>query len=139
MRLPRCAPRLILAPIIRLHSRARSSWAMSPADVAPSSNSVMGPRQEFLAGVAKTIPLMLGALPAGIIFGAIAVRSGLSAAAAAAMSAFVYAGSAQYVAIGLLASGAAVPVIIFTTLIVNLRHLLYAATLAPYVKHLPQR
>jgi 4-azaleucine resistance transporter AzlC len=55
------------------------------------------------------------------------------------MSAFVYAGSAQFVGIGMVAAGASTGVIILTTLIINVRHILYATTLAPHVKHLSQR
>src|SRR5262249_29417269 len=47
--------------------------------------------------------------------------------------------SAQFVAVGMLAAGANYWVIVLTTLIVNLRHMLYAATLSPHLKGLPQR
>ena len=96
------------------------------------------PRTEFLAGVKATIPLELGGLPFGIIFGALAVTAGISVAGTMAMSLFVFAGSAQFIAVGLVGAGAGVPVIILTTFVVNLRHALYSATLAPFVKHLPQ-
>jgi 4-azaleucine resistance transporter AzlC len=96
-------------------------------------------RTEFWAGVKDTIPLVVGAAPFGIIFGAVAVTNGLSPAGAMAMSAFVFAGSAQFLASGLVAGGASVTVIILTTLVVNLRHALYSASLAPHMKHLPQR
>lgn len=102
-----------------------------------SANST--PRTEFWAGMRATIPLIVGALPFGIIFGALAVNSGLSLAGAAGFSAIVFAGSAQFIAVGLVASGVGVGFIILTTLIVNLRHALYAATLAPHMKQLPQR
>jgi hypothetical protein len=45
------------------------------------------------------------------------------------MSAFVFAGSAQFIALGLLAAGTALPLVILTTFVVNLRHLLYAVSL----------
>ncbi|HRA67216.1 MAG TPA: AzlC family ABC transporter permease [Caldilinea sp.] len=93
----------------------------------------------YTRGVKATIPLVVGAVPFGIIFGAAAVNSGLSAGATAAMSAFVFAGSAQFIAAGLVASGAGALIIILTTLVVNLRHSLYSITLAPHMKHLPQR
>ncbi|MCC6612649.1 MAG: AzlC family ABC transporter permease [Anaerolineae bacterium] len=96
-------------------------------------------RGEFLAGVRATIPLILGAIPFGIIFGALGVGSGLSAAATIGMSLFVFAGSAQFIAVGLAAQGSAVAFIVLTTFVVNLRHALYSASLAPYMKHLPQR
>lgn len=94
---------------------------------------------EFWAGVRATIPLVVGAIPFGIIFGAVAVSSGLGAGTAAAMSAFVFAGSSQFIAAGLYASGAGLVIIILTTFIVNLRHSLYSVSLAPYMRHLPHR
>ncbi len=96
-------------------------------------------RSEFLAGARDTIPLVIGAIPFGIIFGAVALNSGISFAGAMGMSLFVFAGSAQFIGAGLWAGGATPLVIIFTTFIVNLRHALYSATLAPYMKYLPQR
>ncbi|MCC7448840.1 MAG: AzlC family ABC transporter permease [Anaerolineae bacterium] len=96
-------------------------------------------RAEFWAGVKDTFPLVVGAIPFGLIFGAVAVTSGLSPAAAQGMSLFVFAGSAQFIGAGLVAGGASIPVIVLTTFIVNLRHALYSASLAPHMKHLPQR
>jgi 4-azaleucine resistance transporter AzlC len=97
------------------------------------------PRSEFWAGVRATIPLLIGAAPFGLIFGALAINSGLSLAGAGGFSAIVFAGSAQFIAAGLVASGVGTGFIILTTLIVNLRHALYGATLAPHTAHLPQR
>jgi 4-azaleucine resistance transporter AzlC len=96
-------------------------------------------RAEFMAGSRAVSPLLIGSIPFAIIFGALAVTNGMSPMTAAAMSAFVYAGSAQFVAVGMVAAGAGNWIIILTTLIVNLRHVLYAATLAPHLKHLSQR
>lgn len=95
-------------------------------------------RSEFLAGCRAMIPLVIGAIPFGIIFGTLASGSGLSFAGTMAMSALVFAGSSQFIALGLLSAGTALPLIILTTFIVNLRHLLYAVSLVPYVRHLPQ-
>lgn len=96
-------------------------------------------RAEFLSGFRGILPLLIGSIPFAIIFGALAVSSGLSPLAAAAMSAFVFAGSAQFVGVGMVAAGASTWVIVLTTLMVNLRHMLYAATIAPHVKRLSQR
>ena len=96
------------------------------------------PKNEFLNGMRATIPLLLGAFPFGLIYGALAVSSGLSAKAALAMSAFVFAGSAQFIAVGLIAAGAPILIIIVTTFVVNLRHLLYSAALLPELKKLSQ-
>jgi 4-azaleucine resistance transporter AzlC len=92
-----------------------------------------------MAGARDGLPLIIGSVPFAIIFGALAVTSGISPLAAAVMSAFVFAGSAQFVAVEMVASGASTWVIILTTLIVNVRHVLYAATLAPHVKGLSQK
>lgn len=94
---------------------------------------------EFWQGVKATFPLVVGATPFGIIFGALAVNGGISPPATLAMSALVFAGSAQFVAAGLVASGVGVGIIILTTFVVNLRHALYSVSLAPHMKHLPQR
>ncbi|SFN32796.1 4-azaleucine resistance probable transporter AzlC [Formivibrio citricus] len=95
------------------------------------------PASHFLAGLRDTLPMMVGAAPFGLIFGALAVSAGVSAAATIGMSALVFAGSSQFVAVSLLAAGAAWPVICLTTLVVNLRHALYSATLQPYAKDWP--
>jgi 4-azaleucine resistance transporter AzlC len=96
-------------------------------------------RSEFLAGMWATIPLVVGAIPFGLIFGASAVNSGISPLAVMGMSLFVFAGSAQFIAAQLVAQGVGVGIIILTTFIINLRHALYSTTLAPHVKHLSQR
>ena len=95
-------------------------------------------RREFLKGARDTVPLILGAIPFGIIFGTLASGTDLSFGAAMAMSLFVFAGSAQFIAIGLVSQGAGVLVIVLTTFVVNLRHLLYGASLVPYYRRLSQ-
>jgi 4-azaleucine resistance transporter AzlC len=97
------------------------------------------PRQAFIAGLRDTIPLIVGAIPFGIVFGALGASNGLSPEATLGMSLFVFAGSAQAIAAGLVKAGADVTIIILTTLVVNLRHALYSATLAPYLKGLGQK
>lgn len=104
----------------------------------PNTNAVPTRSHEFWLGFRDTIPLVVGAIPFGLIFGALAVTSGLSPIATIGMSLFVFAGSSQFIAVNMVAAGAAFPVIWLTTLVVNLRHALYSATLAPHVKHLPQ-
>lgn len=105
----------------------------------PSTTAQASRMAEFWAGFRMTIPLIVGAIPFGIIFGALAVTRGLTPNAASAMSAFVFAGSAQFIAAGLVASGASTALIVLTTFVVNLRHALYSASLAPHMKHLPHR
>jgi len=71
-------------------------------------------RAEFLAGARDTFPLLVGAFPFGIIFGALGVTSGLTPWAAAAMSAFVFAGSAQFITTQLVHEAAPGLVIVLT-------------------------
>lgn len=106
------------------------------AALAPAADHRAAIRAELLDGVKTTVPFMVGAAPFGVIFGALATAQGLHPLETAAMSLFVFSGSAQFVAISLLALGAGAWTIWLATFILNLRHTLYAATLVPYVRHL---
>lgn len=94
---------------------------------------------EFTQGIRDMLPMLLGAMPFGIIFGSLAGAAGLEPLQTQGMSALVFADSAQFIAISLLASGAGITVVLLTTFVVNLRHALYSASLQPYVRHLPKR
>ncbi len=83
--------------------------------------------------------MLVGAAPFGVIFGTLAIGSGLPVWLTLGLSALVFAGSSQFVAVSLIGSGTALPVIWLTTLVVNLRHALYSATLLPYARELPAR
>jgi 4-azaleucine resistance transporter AzlC len=83
--------------------------------------------------------MLVGAAPFGVIFGALAIASGLPVWLTLGMSALVFGGSSQFVAISLIGSGTALPVIWLTTFVVNLRHALYSASLLPYARELPAR
>ncbi len=93
----------------------------------------------FAQGARDTVPLIFAAIPFGVVYGALAIANGLSQEATLAMSALVFAGSSQFIAVTLLASAAALPVMLLTVFIVNLRHMLYSASLMPEVKAWPQR
>ncbi|QOL27233.1 AzlC family ABC transporter permease [Thalassotalea sp. LPB0316] len=93
----------------------------------------------MLKGAQQSTPLIVAAMPFGVIYGALGQSAGLSDWAIIAMSIFVFAGSSQFIAIGLLAAGASVPVIIVTTFFVNIRHMLYAANLLPFVREYSQK
>jgi len=93
-------------------------------------------RSEFLAGVQAELPILIGVFPFGLIYGALAISAGLPSGAAQAMSAIVFAGSSQFVAAGLLGQATPGLVIILTAGIINLRHMLYSASVAPYTHHL---
>jgi len=97
------------------------------------------PRREFLEGARDQLPLLLGVVPFGLIFGALAVSAGIPPLEAQAFSFFIFAGSAQFVAIGLVAGQTPALLIVATILVVNLRHMLYSAALGPHVQHLSRR
>lgn len=97
-------------------------------------------RQKIMKkGMVASLPMIVGGIPFGILFGSLAMSNGLSPWFAIAMSSIVFAGSAQFVALGLILMDAPLWVIISTTFIVNLRHILYAADLVKFIKHLPLR
>jgi 4-azaleucine resistance transporter AzlC len=93
----------------------------------------------FWAGLRAEIPLLIGVFPFGLIYGALALSSGLSPAAAQMMSSIVFAGTSQFIAAQLFRESTPGLVIVLTIAVVNLRHLLYSASLAPYVASLPMR
>lgn len=92
--------------------------------------------KQFLAGVRAEFPLLVGVFPFGMIYGALALNAGLSKSAAQMMSSIVFAGSAQFVTSQLIRESAPGLVIVLTIAVVNLRHVLYSASLAPYLASL---
>src|SRR5512147_2947960 len=96
-------------------------------------------KKNFWDGVRAELPLLIGVFPFGMIYGALALNAGLSTSAAQLMSSIVFAGSSQFVATQLIHDGAPAFVIVLTIAVVNLRHMLYSASLAPYLKNLSMR
>lgn len=100
----------------------------------------MNPKLSMLwAGVRAEAPILLGVFPFGTIYGALARDAGLAPAAAQLMSSIVFAGSSQFVAAKLIKEAAPGLVIVLTIAVVNLRHLLYSASVAEHVRALPLR
>ncbi len=96
-------------------------------------------RKSFWAGVRAESPLLLGVIPFGLIYGALAKSAGISPAASQMMSSIVFAGSAQLIAVQLTRSAVPGLIIVLTIGIVNRRHGLYSASVAPYIEHLSMR
>ena len=92
----------------------------------------------FRRGFWALAPLWLGVVPFGLAFAVTARAAGLSLLETQALSAFVFAGAAQFSAVGLIAAGAAGLEIVLTTLLLNVRHLLYGLSLGR-VFHLTRR
>ncbi len=95
------------------------------------------PRSEFIAGAKAELPILLGVIPFGLVYGVLAIKDGhLPPEVAIAMSSIVFAGSSQMIGQQLIGVGTPGIVIVVTTFVVNLRHALYSASTAPYIKHL---
>ena len=86
-----------------------------------------------------TVPVMTGYLCLGFGFGIVMQQNGLGLLWALALSLFVYAGSMQYVAVGLLASGAGLLTAALTTLAVNARHLFYGLSMIDAYKDMGKK
>lgn len=86
-------------------------------------------------GAALALPVIFGYFPVGFAYGILAVKAGFPPLMVGLMSLLVYAGSAQFIAVGLVTGGASAFSIITTTFVVNLRHLLMSASMTPYLRH----
>lgn len=86
-------------------------------------------KKTFKKAVVSTLPVLTGYLVLGFGFGIILKANGFSILLAAAMSLFIYAGSMQYAAIGLLTGGASLITAALTTLAVNARHIFYGISM----------
>lgn len=86
-------------------------------------------KKTIQSALVDTIPIMTGYLVLGFGFGIILKAAGFSILHAFAMSAFIYAGSMQYVAVGLLSGGVSLLTAALTTLMVNARHLFYGISM----------
>ncbi|MFN3578531.1 MAG: AzlC family ABC transporter permease [Tabrizicola sp.] len=83
----------------------------------------------FLAGLAASLPIVLGYFPIAFSFGVAATRAGFGATEAFALSLLIYAGASQFLALALLSSSAPVLVTAVTLIAMNLRHVLYGPSL----------
>jgi branched chain amino acid efflux pump len=88
--------------------------------------------------VVDAVGIALSALAFGFVYGLAAQRAGLSPIEAVAMSVIVFGGAAQFAAIGYITGGLAWPVIVVLTALLNARHLLYSAALAPWLRDVPK-
>ncbi|HEX9092496.1 MAG TPA: AzlC family ABC transporter permease [Coriobacteriia bacterium] len=91
-----------------------------------------------MRGVRLGTPVFLGYVPIGAAFGIVATAAGFTVAQTAACSALVFAGAGQFIAVNLLSAGAGLFGVLFATAILNLRHVLFSATLAPYLRSTPR-
>jgi predicted branched-subunit amino acid permease len=90
--------------------------------------------REFLRGVAAELPMMLGVIPFGLILGVTVNAAGMPPIPAQATSSVIFAGSSQIIFARLFGEGAPLFTIVLTAAIINLRHVLYSASIAPFLK-----
>jgi 4-azaleucine resistance transporter AzlC len=95
--------------------------------------------KQFWAGVRAEIPILIGVFQFGMIYGVLALNAGLSKPASQMMSSIVFAGSAQFITTQLVRDATPGFVIVLTIAVVNLRHVLYSASLAPYLASVSTR
>jgi 4-azaleucine resistance transporter AzlC len=100
-------------------------------NTTPSSLS-----NEFWQGVRAELPILVGVIPFGMIYGISALAAGIDKLSAQAMSSVVFAGSAQFVLVKLVQANVPLVVMLATGFVVNLRHALYSASLSSYTRHL---
>ena len=96
-------------------------------------------RSDFLAGVRDMLPPLIGLLPFGLVCGVAAQALGVSAWGLLGMSAIMFSGMAQIVAMQMLAAQAPIAVIVLTCVVVSLRLMMYSAAMAPHLKPLTPR
>jgi 4-azaleucine resistance transporter AzlC len=92
--------------------------------------------KNFLNGIKKTFPLMIGVIPFGLAYGIMGSQAGLTIWEITFMSMVVFAGSAQFMAIEMISKNIGFTFIVFSTFLINLRHLLMGLSLSPYLNKL---
>jgi len=107
--------------------------------VSPQHSQHATAAQELLRGLKMGFPILLGYIPVGLAFGILAVQQGFTVLQAVICSATAIAGAGQFIAVASLAAGASAATVIIATSIVNLRYVLFATTLSPYMRRIPLR
>lgn len=96
-------------------------------------------RVEFVGGIQTQLPLLLGVVPFGLIYGMLGLAAGLPAWAVILMSSVLFAGASQLVFVQLWGAQTPPSIVLGTVTVVNLRHALYSASLSEWLRDLPLR
>lgn len=91
----------------------------------------------FTRGMRLGTPILLGYMPVGVAFGVLATTLGSTALQAIVCSATALAGAGQFIALNLMKDHGAVGAVVAATTVVNLRYVLFGATLSPYLRGMP--
>ena len=112
---------------------------MNVIEPALSDPPATTPNDDLRRGAIAAVPVLLGFIPFALVLGAQASQRSLAAGEVALMTGLNFGGGSEFAAIELWTSPPAILVIVAMTLLVNSRHLLMGATLAPYLRDLPLR
>ena len=105
------------------------------AETTLTSEPSMAPRQLILLALRDIAPVLLAALPFGVVIGALAAKKGLPFDQIMLMSGLIFAGASQFVALELWGVPPPFWLIVFSVLAVNFRHILYSAALGRKMRH----
>ena len=103
-----------------------------------TGNAAQAAPSPLLDGARRALPIVLGYVPVAFAFGVLAVKSQIPPSLAIAMSVLIFAGSGQFVLAALWGAGVGALSVVIAVFIVNLRHLLMSAAIAPYLSPLPR-
>ncbi len=96
-------------------------------------------RAAAMVGVRGVGPLLLGVVPFGLVAGVAAVEADIGLVGAIGFSTVVFAGASQIAAINLIGDDAPLAIAVVTALVINLRMVMYSATMAPHLGTIPRR
>lgn len=112
--------------------------SVAPTGPPPRSPQAASRRARLKAGATAVMPLLPGVIPFALVSAYAAKEAGMSLAEALGLSTIIFAGAAQMAFVSLLASGAVAPVILATVMVINLRMVMYSASLAPHLRDQPR-
>lgn len=95
--------------------------------------------QEFREGIRDGLPLQLGIVPFGVVFGVLGIESGLSVWQTFFMSSLLFAGTSQIIFAQLIAIATPALILLGSVAALNARHLLYSASISSYIRRQPLR
>ena len=93
--------------------------------------------REFWKGVLAQLPVQLGVIPFGLVFGILGISSGLTATQTILMSSIIFGGASQVVFTQLWTFGTSPIVTGGSVAIINMRHIIYSANVSHYIRFLP--
>jgi predicted branched-subunit amino acid permease len=96
-------------------------------------------KSEFWSGVRDEVPLIFGVAPFGLVFGVLGIESGLTPLQTIMLSSILFGGASQIVFVQLWAAGVPALIVGGSVCVINVRHVLYSASVAAYLRPLPLR